>query len=152
MPFILYVIAKDRKQPSPSALGATDGFYGTHHIGAATRQAQAAVADEVVRVLLHWKDTGEVDNCVNLDLDAPASGSLLVRHLDRVGVLAAVLDVLKEANINVQTMHNTVFKGAQEACARLILEQAPASETLVALQSASPHVLAVEWSPLPVTE
>jgi D-3-phosphoglycerate dehydrogenase len=39
--------------------------YGTHHIGASTEQAQLAVADETVRIVKHYKDSGDVLNCVN---------------------------------------------------------------------------------------
>lgn len=39
--------------------------YGTHHIGASTEQAQLAVADEVVRIVRHFRDNGEVLNRVN---------------------------------------------------------------------------------------
>jgi D-3-phosphoglycerate dehydrogenase len=39
--------------------------YGTHHIGASTEQAQLAVADEAVRVITEFKNTGNVINCVN---------------------------------------------------------------------------------------
>jgi D-3-phosphoglycerate dehydrogenase len=39
--------------------------YGSHHIGASTEQAQLAVADETVRIVKQFKETGEVLNCVN---------------------------------------------------------------------------------------
>ena len=42
-----------------------DRVYGTHHIGASTEQAQLAVAEEVVRIISHYKSTGQVLNCVN---------------------------------------------------------------------------------------
>ena len=38
--------------------------YGTHHIGASTDQAQAAVADGVLEVIKAF-DTGQVLHCVN---------------------------------------------------------------------------------------
>lgn len=37
----------------------------THHAGASTDQAQAAVADEVVRIVRVFRDTGRAENCVN---------------------------------------------------------------------------------------
>jgi D-3-phosphoglycerate dehydrogenase len=37
----------------------------THHVGASTDQAQAAVADEVVRIVRVFRDTGRAENCVN---------------------------------------------------------------------------------------
>jgi len=42
-----------------------DMVYGTHHIGASTEQAQVAVAEEVVRVIDHYKKTGELLHWVN---------------------------------------------------------------------------------------
>ncbi len=40
-------------------------LYGTHHIGASTEQAQIAVADEVVKIVQAYKDSGKPLHCVN---------------------------------------------------------------------------------------
>ncbi len=130
-----------------SPLGGVADFYGSHHIGASTEQAQSAIASEVLGIIEYWLKAGRVRNTVNLSSQPPASGQLLVRHLDRVGVLATVLDVLKRANINVQDMHNTIFKGAVAACARITVEQVPEQDTLAALAACSPEVLGVEYFP-----
>jgi len=42
-------------------------FIGTHHVGASTEQAQIAVAEEVVRIVKEFAETGEVLHCVNQD-------------------------------------------------------------------------------------
>lgn len=39
----------------------------THHCGASTDQAQAAVAEEVVRIVRVFRETGRAENCVNED-------------------------------------------------------------------------------------
>jgi D-3-phosphoglycerate dehydrogenase len=39
---------------------------GTHHIGASTNQAAEAVADEVVRIIQAYKNTGSPINVVNI--------------------------------------------------------------------------------------
>jgi len=41
--------------------------YITHHIGASTAQATAAIGAEAVRVVQAYADTGTVPNCVNLE-------------------------------------------------------------------------------------
>ncbi len=105
-------------------------FYITHHIGASTEQASEAIGDEAVRVVLTYADTGRVENCVNLADHSPATHLLTVRHLDRVGVLAGVLDVAREANWNVQEMENLIFAGAEAACARIRFDGRPDTETL----------------------
>jgi D-3-phosphoglycerate dehydrogenase / 2-oxoglutarate reductase len=41
----------------------------THHIGASTDQAQSAVAEETVRIVRVLKETGRLENCVNIAHD-----------------------------------------------------------------------------------
>jgi D-3-phosphoglycerate dehydrogenase len=48
-----------------SALADLPGFVGTHHVGASTDQAQAAVAEEVVRIVGAFMKTGVWENRVN---------------------------------------------------------------------------------------
>src|SRR2546425_5052101 len=104
--------------------------YGTHHIGASTDQAQEAIAAETVRIIREFKETGRVPNVVNLARQKPAKHRLVVRHLDRPGVLASVLDAIKAEQINVQEMENIVFEGAAAAVARINLDNAPSREML----------------------
>jgi D-3-phosphoglycerate dehydrogenase len=47
-----------------SQLATHPNVYGTHHIGASTDQAQAAVADGVLEIIKAF-DTGQVLHCVN---------------------------------------------------------------------------------------
>src|SRR5881296_2182693 len=97
--------------------------YGTHHIGASTDQAQEAIAAETVRIVKSFKETGQVPNVVNLAQRTPATHRLVVRHRDRPGVLAQVLDAIKAEQINVQEMENIVFDGAEAAVARINLDK-----------------------------
>lgn len=46
-------------------IGRVRQVYGTHHVGASTSQAQSAVADEVVRIVRTYMETGETMHCVN---------------------------------------------------------------------------------------
>jgi len=48
-----------------SKLQNIDGIYVTHHIGASTEQAQDAVAEETIKIILEYKKSGNVLNCVN---------------------------------------------------------------------------------------
>ncbi len=48
-----------------SKLQGNKNIYVTHHIGASTEQAQTAVAEETVRIIKKYLDTGEIINCVN---------------------------------------------------------------------------------------
>jgi D-3-phosphoglycerate dehydrogenase / 2-oxoglutarate reductase len=121
-----------------------ESMYGTHHIGASTDQAQEAIAAETVRIVREFKETGNVPNVVNLARQTPATHRLVVRHLDRPGVLAAVLDAIKSEHINVQEMENIVFEGAEAAVARINLDNAPSHEALDKLRSADANILELD--------
>lgn len=120
------------------------GLYGTHHIGASTDQAQEAIAAETVRIVAEFKQTGKVPNVVNLAQQTPATHRLVVRHLDRPGVLAAVLDAIKAEHINVQEMENIVFEGAAAAVARINLDNAPSEQRLRQLEASSPDIIELD--------
>ncbi len=122
---------------------ALPGVQGTHHIGASTEQAQEAVAEEAVRIVRTFHEEGVVPNCVNLAHRGVATHMLAVRHRDRVGVLAGVLDALREAGINVQEMENVLFAGGKAACARIQLDHDPLPAVIESIRKSSEHVLAV---------
>ncbi len=118
--------------------------YGTHHIGASTDQAQEAIAAETVRIIKIFKETGQVPNVVNLAAHTPATHRLVVRHLDRPGVLAQVLDAIKAESINVQEMENIVFDGAEAAVARINLDKAPSTSTLTGLRNGGGNIIELD--------
>jgi len=118
-----------------------DGVIGTHHIGASTDQAQQAIAQETVRIIREYKDKGRAPNVVNLAKKTPATHLLVVRHFDRVGVLANVFDQLKGAGINVEETENIVFDGAAAAVARIQLDSAPSDSVLDAIKSNSQDII-----------
>jgi len=120
-------------------------FYGTHHIGASTEQAQDAIAEEALRIIQTFIKTGVVLNCVNLATRTPAKGQLVVRHYDRVGVLAFVMDQIRRAGINIEEVQNVIFEGAAAASCCIQLDQEPGPELLAALQEGSPDILGLEW-------
>jgi len=117
------------------------GVIATPHIGASTMQAQEAVADEVVRIVQGFVATGRVANVVNVTAQSPASHMLVVRHLNRVGVLAHVFLALKNAQINVQETENIIFDGGKACIARIAIDSAPSEQVLTALHQGSVDLL-----------
>jgi D-3-phosphoglycerate dehydrogenase len=113
-----------------SPLVALPGVVGTPHIGASTDQAQTAIARETVRIVQSFLAEGTAPNVVNIAAASPARAQLVVRHLDRVGVLANVLAIIKRHNINVKEVSNTIFEGAPAACAKMRLAEKPTEECL----------------------
>jgi D-3-phosphoglycerate dehydrogenase len=118
-----------------------ENLYGTHHIGASTEQAQEAIAAETVRIIQTFKETGRVPNVVNVAQRTPATHMLVVRHRDRPGVLASVLEAIRTAGINVQEMENIIFEGSEAAVARINLEAAPQAETLERLRAENTDII-----------
>ncbi|MEN6459168.1 MAG: hypothetical protein ABFC63_09580 [Thermoguttaceae bacterium] len=95
--------------------------------------------DVIQSVELYMK-TGHPAGTVNLCARSPAKYRLVVRHLNRVGVLAFVLDGLREENVNVEEMENTIFAGAEAGCCSMLLDQAP-SESLLEFFRGNPSIL-----------
>jgi D-3-phosphoglycerate dehydrogenase len=119
-------------------------LYGTHHIGASTEQAQEAIAEEAVRIIQTFIKTGTVLNCVNLARRTPAKYQLVVRHYDRVGVLAFVMDQIRRAGINIEEVQNIIFEGAAAASCRIQLAAEPGGEVLAEIQKGNDNILGLE--------
>jgi D-3-phosphoglycerate dehydrogenase len=124
-----------------SALAQHRNVVATHHIGASTNQAQRAIADGVAEIVDAFV-AGEARHCVNLAPHRLGSATLTVRHLDRVGVLAKVLERLSVEHLNVEHMVNRVFRGGDAAVASIDVEGHPSEELLADLRQV-PHVLGV---------
>ncbi|MCY3637104.1 MAG: NAD(P)-binding domain-containing protein [bacterium] len=88
----------------------------THHIGASTAQAQMSVAEGTADVIEAYR-SGVVLDCVNLERVPHRTATLSVRHHDRVGVLACVLQELSRRHVNVANMQNRIFSGSASAVA-----------------------------------
>ena len=119
-------------------------LYGSHHIGASTEQAQEAIAEEVIRIIRTFVGTGVVPNCVNLATRTPAKWLLRVRHFDRIGVLAFVMDQLRRADINIEEVQNVIFEGAATASCRIQLNSEPSTQLVASIRSGNPDIIDLE--------
>ena len=122
--------------------------YGTPHVGGSTKRAELAVAREACRIVRAFATEGEVPNAVNSCSNTPARFIVTVRMLDRVGVLANALNVIKRHGINVEEITNTVFDGARAGCIKLRVSGRPTEACLQEI-SAFDEVLHVEVFQLP---
>ena len=106
-----------KEGPFDHPLAKHPRVYGTHHIGASTKQAESAIGEEAVRIIKKFVASGGVDNenCVNKEREDPKLHKLSIRHFDKVGVLAHLFKVLADHGWNVQELENIVFK-QREAC------------------------------------
>jgi len=125
-----------------SALIDNPSVYVTHHIGASTVQAQNAVAEETVNIVNHYLHSGIIDHWVNRAKPSDAKYQLVVKHYDKPGVLASILDIITEGNINVEEIENVIFEGGVAACCTMRLMK-PASSEMLKQMNENSHVLSV---------
>lgn len=113
-----------------SKLQNNPNIYVTHHIGASTEQAQDAVAEETINIIKHYVHSGVIDHWVNRAKITDAHYQLVVKHYDKPGVLATVLDVIRTGNINIEEIENIIFEGGIAACCTMKLQTAATAEML----------------------
>lgn len=134
-----------------SALLAHPQVVATPHIGASTAQAQISTALEVAHIVKAYMTTGKPLHAVNLAQSSPATHILVVRHFDRVGVLACVFSTLRELGINAQETENVVFQGAEAAIATIHIALGDLEPTALPQRIAlsSPDILDVRVTEAP---
>lgn len=125
-----------------SKLQNNPNIYVTHHIGASTQQAQDAVAEETIKIIKHFVHSGVIEHWVNRAKVTDAHYQLVVKHYDKPGVLASVLDVIRSGNINIEEIENIIFEGGIAACCTMKLKSAVTADMLKSINE-NPNVLSV---------
>lgn len=125
-----------------SALKDNPNIYITHHIGASTEQAQNAVAAETVKIIEDYTSSGIIAHWINRAKVTDAKYQLVVKHFDRPGVLASILDVIREGNINIEEIENVIFEGGIAANCTMKLKAPVTADKLKRMQQ-NPDVLSV---------
>ena len=125
-----------------SKLQDNPNIYVTHHIGASTEQAQDAVAQETVNIINHYIHSGVIDHWVNRAKITDVHHQLVVKHFDKPGVLASVLELLREGDINIEEIENVIFDGGIAACCTMKLKNAATADMLKKM-SENPNVISV---------
>ena len=129
---------------SSIAIAREPTFVGTHHIGASTEQAQEAIAEEAVRIVLTYRQSGHVENVVNRAAKSRAKRLLVVRHMNRPGVLAHVIGAIGKAGINIEEMENVILESGEAACARVRLDDEPDAQTLETIRSKAHEIISAD--------
>lgn len=117
----------------------------TPHIGASSEQAETAIAEEAVRVVSVFMSGSTPPNVVNLRTQRGAGPTLVVRHFNRVGVLASVFDKLRQEGINIEDMQNLVFASGETASCSLAIDKTPSAEVWETL-AAMDHIIEITIS------
>lgn len=120
-----------------SILQNNPNIYVTHHIGASTEQAQDAVAQETLNIIKHFVHSGVIDHWVNRAKITDAKYQLVVKHYDKPGVLASILDVIRAGSINIEEIESIIFEGGIAACCTMKLQTAATAEMLKSIKENS---------------
>lgn len=124
-----------------------DNVYITHHIGASTNQAQLAVANDAVDIVRGFVKEGKVRNWLNRCEHTESPWQLVVRHYDKPGVIANVMNELKEANINAQELENVIFDRKVTACCTIQLDAEPSDKVLNNIRTRQDEVISATLVP-----
>ncbi len=68
---------------------------------------------------------------------------LSIHHRNRVGILAGVLDIIRDANNNVEVMENVIFNGTEVACARIQMDGKLVKDDLLKIRESSEDIISV---------
>jgi D-3-phosphoglycerate dehydrogenase / 2-oxoglutarate reductase len=114
----------------------------TPHIGAATEQSEEAIAEETVRIVKEFIRLGSPPNVVNVRVAKGVGSTLVIRHYNRVGVLARVLDRLRDEGINIEEMQNLIFQNDEAASCSITVDKIPSAKALADLGQ-DPNIIEV---------
>lgn len=128
---------EDKSGSVSSKLQELNNVYVTHHIGASTEQAQNAVAEETINIILQYINSGVIAHWVNKAKKTDTHFQLIIKHFDKPGVLASILDVLREGSINIEEVENKIFDEGLVACCTMKLQRAATSEMLEKIRNNS---------------
>ncbi len=125
-----------------SPLQELENVYVTHHIGASTEQAQNAVAAETVKIIKDYINSGLIAHWVNRAKVSDSHYQLVVKHFDKPGVLASILNIIRAKEINIEEIENVIFEGGVVACCTMKLKNPISTEMIKGMQE-NKNVLSV---------
>lgn len=133
---------EDKSADIKSPLQELKNVYITHHIGASTEQAQNAVAAETIRIIKDFIRSGVIAHWVNRAKISDAHYQLVVKHYDKPGVLASIMSIIRDKDINIEEIENVIFDGGIAACCTMKLKT-PATTEMIKQMHENPNVLSV---------
>lgn len=83
---------------------------GTHHIGASTKEAEDAIGQEAYRMILEYKKTGVMPNCVNMN-NSNGLKSVFIKYGNNSKLLDEIFCVLAKQEVKVLEVKIDSFEG-----------------------------------------
>ena len=102
-----------------------------------------SVASEAIRIVQEFIEQGSISNCVNLQQHTSVQVTMSIRHYNKVGVLASVMEILRTYDINIEGMNNIIFKEGKAAVATMELSHVPPDDLLLKIEDMSDKIIQV---------
>lgn len=112
----------DKKGVFNNELGQHPRVIGTHHIGASTKQAEDAIGQEAYRMLLEYKKSGIMPNCVNMATNLK-SNVLCLKYENNFSFFAGLYALFAKYKVRVLECKCEVFEGGNTGLSRVSLEE-----------------------------
>lgn len=127
----------------PFLASAYPTLLATDRLAAATAEASEAVASTVLDHVEQFLLTDLIPDCVNLGDGGGASGTLIIRFRQSEGVLAAVFEAFRDANVHVLEVRTGTFRDHVAAYAHIAIDRAPTPSLITAI-TRNPHVIRLD--------
>ncbi|MCE9613927.1 MAG: hypothetical protein K8T26_06590 [Lentisphaerae bacterium] len=95
-----------------------------------------------MRIVKEFMRVGSPPNVVNVRSTRGSSSTLVIRHFNRVGVLARILEQLRDEGINIEEMQNLIFRHAEAASCSITVDRIPSARVLAQLER-DPNIIEV---------
>jgi D-3-phosphoglycerate dehydrogenase len=106
-----------------------------------------AVAEDAVDIVRGYLQEGKVRSWLNRCEHTESPWQLVVRHYDKPGVIANVMNELKEAKINAQELENVIFDRKLAACCTIQLDAEPTEKVLQNIRTRQDEVISAMLVP-----
>jgi len=131
-----------KKGDVSSPLQNLPNVYVTHHIGASTEQAQNAVAEETIKIIKDYIKSGVIAHWVNRAKIEDTKYQLVIKHLDKPGVMANIFTIMKQEDVNIEEIENVIFDGGLVATCTMKLKKGLPTEMIESMKNL-PDVLSL---------
>ena len=108
-------------------------MYGTHHIGASTKQAETAIGEEAFRMILEFDEKGVMPNCINKTRPQGKSQikiSIKFKNHNQT-VIPQILLALTNAKAVINETKFEEFEGGNTVLARIIIQDSAEIQALL---------------------
>lgn len=116
----------DKKGAFTNDLAQHPRTVGTHHIGASTKQSEEAIGQEAYRMILEYKKTGIMPNCVNMSVVSTNIKVLGIKYHNTPEFFEGMFAVVAKNKVKVLEAKTEVFEKGTTGISKIKFEECSA--------------------------